>query len=160
MVRIIALACHFHWKQMTSQNVDKFNLITDWLNKQPQDAWLIFASCANWDYAAPVFEWMIDQEQCDRSVAARILWWSSPSYPHVSGKLGLEGELVVKIINNFHAGFYKVSELFLDPYELLDEIQCYAGDVANLGQKEALYVIPNALFGPFDGGVLLASNRE
>ncbi|MEO1143539.1 MAG: DUF4274 domain-containing protein, partial [Pseudomonadota bacterium] len=136
---------------MRAEDIEKFNLMTGWLKQQPQDSWLIFASSCNFDFADNVLKWMVDQPECDRSVAARILWWLSPSYYHVSGNLKFGGEFVVKIIENYHAGFYRKNELFLDPYELLPEIQCYASDLSKLSEDKLMFTIPDELFGPFNG---------
>lgn len=118
-----------------------------WLRGKPQDVWLEMAGILNWDNAGRVFEWMVSQPECDRAVAARLLWLSSlAKLPDSAAALPGEGRRIgAQILGNWDNGFYRDSKLALS----LEDV---SGIVSDYRQRSSSAVkIPSEFLGPFHG---------
>jgi hypothetical protein len=121
-----------------------------WLKGQPQDAWLLFARLANWDNAEPIFEAMLNDPKCDRSVAAFIFWTADPGNSVSNSRNFGDGDLVHTAISRASRGAFKNGELYLDRYDVAHLVHGYIAAVRQRGGN-LLFQIPDVFFGPFHG---------
>ncbi|WP_199188354.1 DUF4274 domain-containing protein [Deinococcus arcticus] len=97
-------------------------LVTQWLDEQPQDMWLAFVLNTNHDIAVDALRWMIRSGRCDRAVALAMYWalgagfyvqYADRSEVPAYAQLGFN--LIKKIERLFLAGEFPASDLGYDP---------------------------------------------
>ena len=128
---------------------DVIQEIIEWLPSQPQDVWLGLARAPNWDNADDLLLWMVNQPQCDLSVAALILWGSDVVHYLREGGLR-EGTHTHAILTNYEKGFYRTCELALDRMEMIEGPMNYLRYLRDVG-GDLPFRVPRAFFGPFEG---------
>ncbi|MFT5510745.1 MAG: hypothetical protein ACI89J_003842 [Hyphomicrobiaceae bacterium] len=128
----------------------------NWIRKQPQDVWLLWARHANWDSADSIFERMVDDPRCDGALASWIFWNAEPGYhyanpDHYSKNPGaFDNSLVGRIMKNAQRGYYKDAELYYDRYEVVIHANLLATAIEE-DENRNTFQVPKVLFGPFDG---------
>lgn len=121
-----------------------------WLQHQSQDAWLLWARCANWDNADTIFEAMVDRPECDLAVVGWIFWGTQPGY-YVSNPGSYRPDtLIGRIVAHVEEGYYHSQELHLSRYECAIQAHEYCHALATSGGV-APFRLPRALCGPFEG---------
>ncbi len=123
----------------------------DWLKNQPQDAWLLWARCANWDNADTIFDLMVDRPDCDLALVSWIFWGCSPAYYVRNPARYGNRELIGKIVSNCQRSFYTSSDLFYDRYEVAINAHEYLKALREKPAAGPPFELPRLLCGPFDG---------
>ena len=135
----------------------------DWLKGKPQDAWIDVVPHLNWDSAEDVLLWMVEQEQCELSVAAWI-FWATDIESVVRGGYYSEwrrsgsGKIASTILRNLRRGFYRSRRLrFAEPYrgDLARTVKRWCDMPDKLKAAHSDLKLPPALLGPFKGRTLL-----
>jgi hypothetical protein len=122
-----------------------------WLQTQPQDAWLLWARCANWDNADAIFASMVERFDCDLALVSWIFWGCQPDYyVRNPGHYGRDS-LIGKIVGNVERGAYRSSALFYDRYEVAIYAHEYRKALGEVPAGTAPFRLPRELCGPFDG---------
>ena len=121
--------------------------LTGWLKDQPQEVWLAIARLADWHYIPDVSAWMIDQPECDRAVAAFILWRSNVA-DQLRASTCLPGFVLHTVLSNYRKGYYRRCELALDPGEVALAAHAYAEALEEL-TGPPIFLVPKPLIGPF-----------
>jgi hypothetical protein len=121
-----------------------------WLKEQPQQAWLYYARCANWDEAERIFIEMVRQPECDRGLASWLFWSSDPTYYIANGKRPVADRVSAAILDRCEKGGFPNSRLHYGRVE----VAFYALRVAEALERlsgPAPFRIPRELCASFDG---------
>lgn len=121
-----------------------------WLQRQPQDAWLLWARTANWDNAGWIYERMIENPDCDRAIVSWLFWKSGPDHVVDDPTAFDRSSLIGRIVDNSGRGFYRQAELTYDRYEVVHEVHAYLAALAK-PLANAPFPLPRELCGPFAG---------
>jgi hypothetical protein len=122
-----------------------------WLQDQPQDAWLLWARCANWDNAEAIFDAMIGRPDCDLALVSWLFWRSDPAYFVETPSRYRPGSLIRKIVENANGGLYRSSDLFCDRYETAVQAHRYVQALRRNTSEKPPFALPRVLCGPFNG---------
>jgi hypothetical protein len=130
---------------------DHLRELKTWLPSQPQDAWFMVVKN---DTSDAIYDFMIDDPQCDIAIIARIFWKCAPSYyvANPDDPYG-NGATFRRILARIESGCYRRREFALNRFELIDEVQHYAGAVRDrrTAGQPLPFKLSRALLGPFPG---------
>ncbi|PPD25569.1 MAG: hypothetical protein CTY20_15660 [Hyphomicrobium sp.] len=122
-----------------------------WLQDQPQDAWLLWARCANWDNADTILEIMVDRPDCDIALVSWLFWKSGPATYIENPDYYRPSALIRKIVENAERGLYRSSALYYDRYEVAMAAHQYIKALRATTAAHAPFKLPRVLCGPFNG---------
>ena len=83
--------------------------------------------------------------------AALIFWTSAPAYWLTQPREKFEATLAHHILNNLENGYYTCSDLALDEMKILPWARAYSGALEQLRDATPPFIVPERLFGPFEG---------
>jgi hypothetical protein len=139
-----------------------FTELTAWLAGKSEDVWFDCVDRLDWDDGAWVLLWMVGQPQCTRQLAARIFWWSDPTFLAEQlfngGSLNLNSEsdmVVDRILRNWREGLYRKGEI---AFEGPDER--YQALLREHASRPDPLNVPKGLFGRFDGRMPIVNPNE
>jgi Domain of unknown function (DUF4274) len=130
-----------------------------WLKDQPQDAWLLWARCANWDNADTIFEFMIKDPRCDLAVVSQLFWASSPAFYVKNPKNYSANTIIGRITTNAERGFYTQSNLYYNRYEDVIAAHDYINALKSADPAAVPFRLPRVLCGPFNGRMALLPKK-
>ncbi|MEZ5986643.1 MAG: DUF4274 domain-containing protein [Hyphomonas sp.] len=129
--------------------------IAEWLSSQPQDVWLMFVKCMNYDFMTEVVKSvMLDNPDCDLAIVAWFFWNLDPAYGVESREDWTSGsDLIRLILGNLDRGYYQTSELGFNRLEVIFEVQSLATALETRAKKGLAPItgFPRRLLGPFPG---------
>jgi hypothetical protein len=130
-----------------------------WLEDKPQDVWADIVTCLNWDSAERVLQWMVERPDCERVIAAQILWGTDITRVlqgdgYEPWRQSFAGQLAMTIIRNARNGFYRSSRLRLGgvhDQELAAAAERWRKLPAARKSAHPEIDVPAELLGPFKG---------
>ncbi len=154
-----------HYAEMDAEEA-RFDAHTgrlqDWLLTVPQDLWLDVARRANWDIHNKLLLWMVNQPQCDLSVAAHVLHYGSVAYYYRERKVPQVGPgddgIVATVLANYEKGFYRAHAINIDDDPTIDVLLNNLNDAMAETDNPA-FIIPDA-FLDLTGGAPVAIPAE
>jgi len=97
-------------------------LMSEYLNTAPDQAWLYSACDSNYDGNGQLIRWMIDQPTCPQAAALAVFWYSGAGYygqfqsrDDVPSHAKDTYDFLQTIQDRLLAGFYRVTEIGFDP---------------------------------------------
>ncbi|MEZ5853650.1 MAG: DUF4274 domain-containing protein [Hyphomicrobiaceae bacterium] len=122
-----------------------------WLKNQPQDVWLLWIRCANWDQADGIMHRMLNDPRCDLAIVSWVFWLSRPHYWIENPDKFTTDSLLGQIIANLEKGFYGSSELYCSRSETVHEAHAYRKALLDRPDAPRPFLLPRLLCGPFAG---------
>ncbi|MBV9512273.1 MAG: DUF4274 domain-containing protein [Caulobacteraceae bacterium] len=71
---------HFLEQNPGSEDKDEIDIFLAWLQENGPDEWHRWAIDWNWDHGTELFEWIVDQPNCDRGTALSIYYSANPDF--------------------------------------------------------------------------------
>jgi hypothetical protein len=93
---------------------DEVDIFLAWLQENGADEWHRWAISWNWDHGTELFEWIVDQPNCDRGTALSLYYNAQPDfytrYASVEAIDGIHSEsvdLMMRICERWREGAYQ-----------------------------------------------------
>ena len=122
-----------------------------WLKDQPQDVWLLWIRCANWDQADGIMHRMLTDPRCDLAIVSWFFWMSRPEYWIRNPSQYRTESLLSLVVANVEESFYRSSELYCSRSETIHEAHSYRMALLDLPASPRPFRLPRLLCGPFEG---------
>jgi|GEM_PF-4862150 len=133
---------------------DRYNArdLWAWLKEQPQDAWLLWMRTANWDNADQIFDWMLDDPNCDLAIVSWLFWMGGAD-DEVINPGNTNASLTSKILRNLEKGYYANAGLYYNRVDVIVFAHEYIKNLKEIQEKgiDPPFALPRQLCGPFNG---------